>query len=50
MKIITSKPTTQNPTTKINTPTTQKPTTKINKPISQVTNEPDIDEYATDIW
>jgi len=62
MKIITSKPTTQNPTTKINTPTTQNPTTKINKPttqnpttkinkpISQVTNEPDIDEYATDIW
>jgi len=62
MKIITFKPTTQNPTTKINKPTThnpttknnkptaQNPTTKINEPISQVTNEPDIDEYTTDIW
>ena len=35
---------------KINKPT-QNPTTKINKPIFfQVTNEPDIDEYTTDIW
>jgi hypothetical protein len=62
MKIITFKPTTQNPTTKINKPTTQNPTTKINKPTTQnpttenhqtnfqVTNDPDIDEYTTDIW
>jgi hypothetical protein len=50
MKIITFKPATQNPMTKINKPTTQNPMTKINKPISQVTNDPDIDEYTTDIW
>jgi hypothetical protein len=45
-----NKPTTQNPMTKINKPTTQNPITKINKPNSQVTNDPDIDEYTTDIW
>jgi hypothetical protein len=50
MKITTFKPTTQNPMTKFNKPTTQNPMTKIIKPISQVTNDPDIDEYATDIW
>jgi hypothetical protein len=59
MKITTFKPTTQNPMTKFNKPTTQNPMTKFNKPtiqnpisqvISQVTNDPDIDEYATDIW
>jgi hypothetical protein len=44
------KPSTQNPMTKIIKPSTQNPMTKINKPISQVTNDPDIDEYTTDIW
>ncbi len=45
-----NKPTTQNPMTKSNKPTTQNPMTKSNKPIIQVTNDPDIDEYTTDIW
>jgi hypothetical protein len=50
MKIITFKPTTQNPTTKINKPTTQNPTTENHQTNFQVTNDPDIDEYTTDIW
>jgi hypothetical protein len=45
-----NKPTNQNPMTKFNKPTIQNPMTKIIKPISQVTNDPDIDEYTTDIW
>ncbi len=57
-------PSNQNPTTKINYPSNQNPTTEnqlTNHPetnndfhqtklISQVTNDPDIDEYTTDIW
>ena len=61
MKITTFKPTTQNPMTKFNKLTTQNPLTKFNnnnsesndqiiKPIFQVTNDPDIDKYTTDIW
>ena len=50
-KIITFKPTIQNPTTKINKPTILKTKNNLHltNTISQVTNDPDIDEYTTDI-
>ena len=62
MKIITFKPTIQNPVTKIQQTNNSKSYDEIQqtnnsesndeiiKPIIQVTNDPDIDEYTTDIW
>ena len=50
MKIITFKPTTQKSNDEIQQTNNSESNDEIIKPIFQVTNDPDIDEYTTDIW